>query len=147
MSLIRWGEDRNLSGLRREMNDLFDTFFQRGFPYFTEKGRWGPPIDVAETPETVIVKADVPGVRPEEIEISVDNNVLTIKGEKREEKTGGKGSVHWVERRSGTFLRSVTLPTGVDAEHVSAESKDGVLTVTLPKRAEARARKIEVKTS
>ena len=89
----------------------------------------------------------MPGVEAKDIDIAVDGNMLIVKGEKHEENKGKDTSMHWVERRYGKFARSITLPVGVDAEHVSAKCRNGVLTVTLPKREEARSRKIDVQLS
>ena len=143
MKLIprEWDEFPALTGLRRQMNRLLDYF-----PNAEESAfEWWPAVNVIETPETVVVTAEVPGLEPKEIEISVVGDTLTIRGEKRIEKEE-KGKT-WYRREiaGGKFTRSFTLPTSVDAEHVDATSKMGILTITLPKRAEARAKKIEVK--
>jgi len=136
-----WEEFPTLTGLRRQMNRLLDYF-----PAAEETGfEWWPAVNVVETPETVLITAEVPGLEPKEIEISVVGDTLTIRGEKRIEKEE-KGKT-WFRREivGGRFTRSFTLPAPVDAEHVDATSKAGILTITLPKRAEARAKKIEVK--
>jgi len=143
MKLIprEWEEFPTLTGLRRQMNRLLDYFPNAEEPTF----EWWPAVNVTETPETVLVTAEIPGLEPKEIEISVVGDTLTIRGEKRIEKEE-KGKT-WYRREiaGGKFMRSFTLPTSVDAEHVDATSKMGLLTITLPKRAEARAKKIEVK--
>lgn len=143
MKLIprEWDEFPTLTGLRRQMNRLLDYFPNAEETAF----EWWPAVNVIETPETVVVTAEVPGFEPKEIEISVVGDTLTIRGEKRIEKEE-KGKT-WYRREiaGGKFTRSFTLPASVDAEHVDATSKMGILTVTLPKRAEARAKKIEVK--
>ena len=143
MKLIprEWDEFPTLTGLRRQMNRLLEFFPAAEEPGF----EWWPAVNVSETPETVVVTAEIPGLEPKEIEISVVGDTLTIRGEKRMEKEE-KGKT-WYRREivGGKFTRSFTLPTSVDAEHVDATSKAGVLTITLPKRAEARAKKIEVK--
>jgi HSP20 family protein len=143
MKLIprEWEEFPTLTGLRRQMNRLLDYFPNAEEPAF----EWWPPVNVTETPETVVVTAEIPGLEPKEIEISVVGDTLTIRGEKRVERED-KGKT-WYRREiaGGKFTRSFTLPTSVDAEHVDATSKAGLLVITLPKRAEARAKKIEVK--
>ncbi|MCK6460959.1 MAG: Hsp20/alpha crystallin family protein [Planctomycetes bacterium] len=143
MKLIprEWEEYPTLTGLRRQMNRLFEYFPTGEEPGF----EWWPAVNVAETPETVVVTAELPGLEPKEIEISVVGDTLTIRGEKRIEREE-KGKT-WYRREiaGGKFTRSFTLPASVDAEHVDATSKAGILTITLPKRAEAKARKIEVK--
>jgi HSP20 family protein len=143
MKLIprEWDEFPTLTGLRRQMNRLLDYF-----PATEEQGfEWWPAVNVVETPETVLVTAEIPGLDPKDIEISVVGDTLTIRGEKKFEKEE-KGKT-WYRREiaGGKFTRSFTLPTSVDAEHVDATSKAGLLTITLPKRAEAKAKKIEVK--
>jgi HSP20 family protein len=143
MKLIprEWDEFPTLTGLRRQMNRLFEYFPSAEEPGF----EWWPAVNVAETPETVVVTAELPGLEPKEIEISVVGDTLTIRGEKRFDREE-KGKT-WYRREiaGGKFTRSFTLPASVDAEHVDATSKAGILTITLPKRAEAKAKKIEVK--
>jgi len=143
MKLIprEWEEFPTMTGLRRQMNRLLDYFPTAEEPGF----EWWPAVNVVETPETVVVTAEVPGLEPREIEISVVGDTLTIRGEKKFEREE-KGKT-WYRREiaGGQFTRSFTLPTSVDAEHVDATSKAGLLTITLPKRAEAKAKKIEVK--
>jgi len=143
MKLIprEWEEFPTLTGLRRQMNRLLDYFPAGEEPGF----EWWPAVNVIETPETVVVTAEVPGLEPKEIEISVVGDTLTIRGEKKFEKEE-KGKT-WYRREivGGKFTRSFTLPTSVDPEHVDATSKAGILTITLPKRAEEKAKKIEVK--
>jgi HSP20 family protein len=135
-----WDEFPTLTGLRRQMNRLFD-YFPGEEPAFD----WLPAVNVTETPETVIVTAEVPGIEPKDIEISVVGDTLTLRGERRIDREE-KGKT-WYRREimGGRFTRAFTLPASVDAEHIDAVTKAGILTVTLPKRAEAKARKIEVK--
>jgi HSP20 family protein len=142
MKLIPFEDFPALTGLRRQMmNRLLDYFPNADEPAL----EWWPAVNVTETPETVVVTAEIPGLEPREIEISVVGDTLTMRGEKRIEKEE-KGKT-WYRREiaGGKFTRSFTLPTTVDAEHVDATCKAGLLTITLPKRAEARAKKIEVK--
>jgi HSP20 family protein len=109
-------------------------------------GRNVPSIDVAETDAAMEAKIDLPGVKPDEIEIQLNGNILTICGERKEEKEEKGKTYHRLERRTGTFSRSITLPCAVAEDEVAAEFHDGVLTVTLPKTEEAKVRKIKVKT-
>jgi len=135
-----------LLALQREINRLFEDFFgQEIFPAAAEG--WIPALDVRETSDAIVVKADLPGVEPSGIDVSLTGDVLTIKGEKKEEKEEKEADYHRVERRFGSFSRSVRLPASVDAERVSAEYKNGVLTVTLPKKEEEKGKpvRIEVK--
>ena len=133
-----------LSRLHCERNDLFDGFF-RGLdrPYSGYKA-W-PAIDVAEEKDSIVVRAEVPGCKAEDIDISVYGNKLTISGEKKlDEEKKEKGYYH-VESTYGSFRRELTLATDVNQEKINAECRDGVLTVTLPKAAKARTIKVKVK--
>lgn len=132
--------------LRRQMGRLFEDFFGDGW-WSPDRGtEWGPVVDVAETPETVVVTAEVPGINPKEVEISVNENVLTLRGEKKDEKEEKGKNFHRIERSYGVFSRTITLPCPIDGTKTEAESKDGVLTITLPKQKAAMPKKIEVKT-
>lgn len=108
-------------------------------------GNWQPSVDIAETDDSIEVKVDLPGIKPEDIEISVADNRLTIKGERREEQESKEKEVRRVERSYGSFYRSIALPAGCDADQVSAESDNGVITIRLPKPAAAKAKRISVK--
>ncbi len=146
--LIRWrkGEDRGLTQMRREMDRLFDRFSEawplRGF---SETGRWMPSVDVSETDKELVVRAELPGMDPKEIDISLSGKVLTIKGERQHEREEKKENFHLVERSSGSFSRTVQLPVEVKADKVKAEYKDGVLNISMPKTEPEAVKKIEVK--
>ena len=105
---------------------------------------WEPALDVSETDDDVIVKAEVPGIDPKDLDIRVTGDVLTIKGEKHEEKEEKTKEVHRVERSYGAFTRSIDLPEAVDAEKIKAECRGGVLTITLPKKPEAKSHRIKI---
>ena len=109
---------------------------------------WVPPVNVEETPDAIHVTAELPGVSPEDVEIHVEENVLTIRGEKREERAeeDSERQIHISERVAGSFNRSFTLPRKVDVEGIVADFGDGLLKVAIPKAAETRARRIEVRT-
>jgi HSP20 family protein len=136
--------------LQQDMNQLFDRFFGRSVglsPFWSEEGRMSfiPSVDVVETDDSVRVSAELPGLDQEDIELSLDNDLLVIRGEKRSE-TEEKGRYSYrAERRYGAFSRSVRLPAEVKAEKAEAVFKNGVLTVTLPKTAVTRAKRIAVK--
>lgn len=104
-----------------------------------------PPLDVKETPEAIEVRVDLPGFKPEDVHVQINNNVLTVSGQRVEEKKQETATYHRLERRIGEFSRSVTLPAPVDDQHVDAQCRDGVLTVVLPKTPEAKSRHIKVK--
>lgn len=128
-------------------DQLFDTFFGRaGRPAANGNALMrAPETDVIETEREIRVVTEMPGLRRENIEIDVENNVLTIRGEKREQRTEGEqGRWHLAERRYGTFSRSFVLPRDVDAEGIQAAFQDGVLTVSVPKSEKARRRRIEI---
>lgn len=104
-----------------------------------------PSVDLAESDKALEVRMDLPGMKPEEIDIQLNENILTVSGERKEERETREKSYHRVERHVGKFSRSFTLPRPVNSDEVAAEYKDGVLTITLPKTEEARARRINVK--
>jgi HSP20 family protein len=142
-----------LARLRNDIDALFSSFFHEPFGLtslnapFAQLGEWGPRMDVHETENNVTLKFDLPGVDPEQVDIRVADNVLTIRGERSEEKEcgNGTGGTCYRERRYGSFSRSVTLPASVDPDNVDATFRNGVLTVTLNKRADARPKRITVK--
>ncbi|HUW33996.1 MAG TPA: Hsp20/alpha crystallin family protein [Planctomycetota bacterium] len=132
-----------IESFQREMNRLVDSFFGPEMPAI--RGEWAPLVDVSETENEILVKADVPGMTADDINVTLAGNVLTISGEKKDERKETKGGYSIVERRSGKFQRSVTLPSGIDGEKAQAEFKNGVLSITIPKTEETRAKKIPVK--
>ncbi len=157
MSLIPWRSKRANEGagelspldLRREMDRLFDAFFRTPLGWF-ERGlsRWTegfPPVEVSEEDEHVVVRAEVPGIDPKELELALAANTLTIAGEKKESQERKAEGCLLCERQYGAFRREIPLPVDVDAEHVDAECTQGVLTVRLKKAPQAVGRRIEVK--
>jgi HSP20 family protein len=126
--------------LENAMSRMFDDSDQAWLA-----GAMAPTIDVSETDNEVDVKMDLPGMKAEEIDIQVHNNVLTIKGERKEEKEEKDRTFHRIERRSGSFARSIALPSLVDENKIDANYKDGVLRISMPKTKEAKAKKIAVK--
>jgi HSP20 family protein len=138
------GNRDGLARLHGEMDDLFDGFFRGLDRPFAGYKAW-PAIDVAEEENAIVVRAEVPGCKAEDIDISVYGNTLTISGEKKfEEEKKEKGYYH-IESTYGSFRRELTLPTDVDPGKVEAACKDGVLSITLPKAASAKAVKVKVK--
>jgi len=135
-----------LEPFRREVEDVMERFFgdEGSNGRFAALKSWAPRVDMEETDKEVLVKADLPGVDPKAIEISVENGVLTVRGEKKEEKEEKKKNYHRVERFTGSFYRAIPLPAGVEADKVSATSANGVVTITVPKKPEAQPRKITV---
>jgi len=129
---------------QNRLNRLFDSFLHENEFMPTTEPLW-PAVDVIDTPETLQIKAEVPGIDPKDIDISIVGNALTIKGAKSEEKEEKGKTWYRRERSVGSFLRTVTLPVAVDAEHVEAIDESGVLTITLPKLEQERAKFIRVK--
>jgi len=147
-SLIPWrSTEKSLTRMRDEMDELFGRFFgvPAELPTNGETSVWAPRVDISETEKAFVVKADLPGVEPKEVEVSVSDGVLTLKGEKREQKEEKQKNFHRMERFVGQFFRSIPLPAGADEENVVATSAKGVLTICIPKKPEAQPKKIAVK--
>ena len=149
MSIIRWrNPEKNTPGmvsLQDEMNRLFEDFFTD--PWAGRRGlrEWAPALGVSEDPEHVTVTAELPGIDGKDLEISVEDNILTLKGEKREETKRDDENHHYVERRYGSFMRRVQLPTKVDPDRADAAMNKGVLTLKRPKLTGDGNKKINVK--
>ena len=146
MTLVRWNPMRDMMRLRDEFDRLFDESMD--FPAW----RWsepvdGPAVDVAESDEAYIVKASLPGIKPEDLDISITDNILSIKGEVKAEETIAEGHYHMRERRYGAFTRTITLPASVDVESVEATYEDGVLTLNAPKTEDVKRKRIPVKST
>jgi HSP20 family protein len=133
-----------MTSLRKEMDRLFDRFWD-GDLEFTEVGEWRPVMDVSETKETLNVKVEVPGIEPKNVHVLLENGMLTIKGEKKQEVEEKDERFYRMERCSGTFMRALRLPVPVDATKVKAVFTNGVLTITLPKVAEAKGTTIPIR--
>jgi HSP20 family protein len=138
----------DLPGLRDEMNRLFDDFFTwRHWPEPVKgllEGEWSPSVDVAEKDGEIVVTAELPGVTKDDVDITITNDILTVKGEKKEEKEVKKENYHRVERSYGSFQRAIPLPTGVKGDEAKANYKDGVLRIIVPKSEEAKPKQIEI---
>ncbi len=149
MALIRWEPVRELSSIQSEMNRLFNTFFDTPTQHGNGNGvqtlrRWIPAMDLVETPAEFVLRADLPGLSENDVNIEVDDNVLTISGERKTEHEERKEGYYRVERSSGSFSRSLTLPEGVDADAVRASFDKGVLEVRIPKPEERKPRKVSI---
>jgi HSP20 family protein len=134
-----------MGSLKHEMDRVFDRFLEGRWDEIPGLGEWTPNMDISETKDSLVAKVEVPGMDPKDIQISLQENLLTIKGEKRQEKEEKDEHYHRVERAYGVFTRSVRLPVAVDASKVTASFKNGLLTVTLPKTPSARGTTIPVK--
>lgn len=148
MDLTEWKPFREVSRLRREMDRLWDDFFGPGRRALRPlEAEWAPAVDVSETADKVVVKAEIPGMEPKDIDISLTGEMLTIKGEKKSEREETKENYHLVERSYGSFSRSLKLPVAVAVDKIEAKYEKGVLTVTCPKKEEAKPKPIEIKTA
>lgn len=145
MAITRWRPFRDLVSLQDEMNRLFDDFFARPLarPEWTE-GVWSPSVDLSETKDNVVIKAEIPGMTKDDVKISIQDNVITLKGEKKQEKEEKDANYHRIERSYGSFCRSFTLPTAIKANKIKATYKDGILNVTLPKTEEVKPKEITI---
>jgi HSP20 family protein len=145
MAIVRWEPLRELTTLQNEMNRLFGTVFDT--PTQGNGGtlrRWMPAMDLVETKDHFVLRADLPGLSEEDVNIEVEDRVLTVSGERKAEHTENKDGFHRVERAFGSFSRSLTLPEGVDPESVAASFDRGVLEVQIPKPEERKPRKISI---
>lgn len=153
MSLVRWNPVRELAfsndilGMQKEINNMFDRFFRGGTLEDREFGpsAWMPAVDLVEKGDAFIANVELPGVSKDDVKITLQENILTIRGEKREEKETKDSNYHRLERNYGSFQRSFSLPSMVKADAVEAAYNDGILTITLPKAEEAKRKQIEVK--
>ena len=144
--LAKWTPFHEVSRLRDEMDRLWEDFFEpgrRGLRPKTEE--WIPAVDIQDTADKVTVKVEIPGMEAKDIEISLSGDILTIKGEKKGEKEEKGKNFYLVERSSGSFFRSLRLPTMVEGEKIEASYKQGVLTITCPKKEEVKPKQIPIK--
>ncbi len=143
--------DSNITRFRHEFDRMFDRFFEEPFGLIAEPfasfGKWAPSLDVVESDEEFTIKAELPGLDPKELDISISGNVLTLSGEKRESTEQKSDSYYHSECRFGTFRRAVQLPSYVDTEKVSAQHNNGVLTIRLAKQSSVSPKRIPVKVS
>ena len=145
MGIVRYDPFRDLRTLQEEVNRLFSMNLTRGFgEEGIGRGAWNPSVDIYENKDQIVVEAELPGMNREDFELTVENNVITLRGERRFEKKDDSDNYHRVERSYGSFTRSFTLPQTVSAEGATAEYSNGVLRVTLPKREETKSRRIAV---
>lgn len=142
MTLVRWSPWRDVMSVQDEVNRLFDGLMRQRER--SDVGEWSPAVDISETDDEFIVAADVPGMKADDIKISVANNILTLRGEKKNVREEKKADFHRVERTYGAFERTFSLPSGVEAENIRAKHRDGVLEVRLPKSREAKPQEIKV---
>jgi HSP20 family protein len=150
MAIVKWEPFRDLMGLQDRMNRLFEDSLRgwgRGGAADEDwalGGTWAPLVDIYEQDGNLVLKAEVPGVDPKDVDIRLENNVLTLRGDRKIDSEVKRESYHRVERAYGSFTRSFTLPSVVNQERIQAEYRDGVLKVTLPKREEAKPKQINI---
>jgi HSP20 family protein len=146
MALIRWEPARELQSIQQEMNRLFGTFFDphAGVGSGGALRRWIPAMDLVEEKDRFVLHADLPGVSEDEVNVELEENVLTISGERKSEHEDRKEGYYRIERASGSFSRSLTLPEGVDPDAINARFEQGVLEVTIPKPKESKPRRVAI---
>jgi HSP20 family protein len=142
MALVRWEPAREVDSLQSEVNRVFDAFFGNGAG--TRTRRWVPAMDLVETDDHLVLRADLPGMTQDDVEIEVKDGVLTISGERKAEHEDKSEGYYRVERTFGRFSRSLTLPKGVEAERINAGFTDGVLEVRIPKPEERKPYRVQV---
>jgi HSP20 family protein len=145
MAIIKWDPFRDIMTLRDRMNRLFeDMSAYRGEEKDLGASAWAPAVDIYETENEVVLTAEVPGVDEKDIEIKVEDNTLTLRGERKFEKETKEENFHRIERAYGSFFRSFSLPTYVDHDKIEAEHENGVLKIRMPKKLELKPRKVKI---
>jgi HSP20 family protein len=147
MALMKWEPFEGLTALRREMDRLFEDFSSRGGSLRFWERAAEPAVEVSDTAEAVVVKVQVPGINKDDLQLTITEQALTVKGEMKEEEQKENKHYHRQEFRYGTFVRSIALPASVQAEKATAQLKDGVLAVTMPKSAQAQGKPIPIQAS
>ncbi len=143
MTLMRWNPYRELMNVHEQLNRFFEE--PSGQTSDSSYGGWFPAIDLREEEKRFVIEADLPGVKKEDIQIEVENNVLTLRGERRFEHEAKKESFHRIERAYGKFMRSFTLPSRIEASQITASHNGGILEIAIPKAKESLPQKIEIK--
>jgi HSP20 family protein len=144
MALIRWEPAAELNTIQNEMNRLFNTFFDQPAPTSTAR-RWLPPMDLLETAEHYVLRADLPGLSDGDVNVQLQDNVLTVSGERNAEHEQQQEGYHRLQRAFGAFSRSLTLPDGVDPDAVQAHFDRGVLEIKIPKPEQRKPRQVQIK--
>jgi HSP20 family protein len=145
MAMSRWDPFRDLMSIQNELNQLFGRTYGAGEAREGARGTWTPPLDVFETQEKFVIKMELPGVSADEVDISVEDSTLLVRGERQFYSEQNEENFHRIERRFGEFSRSLTLPQTADAQNIQASFDAGVLTIEVPKREEAKPKKITIK--
>ncbi len=145
MAIIRWDPFRDLLTLREKMNRLFeDAVTSRGEQKDLITSAWAPAVDIYEDENQLVLTAEIPGMDEKDVEIKLEDNMLSIQGERKMEKETKEENYHRLERAYGSFYRSFTLPNYIDQEKIHAEHENGVLKITMPKKPELKPRKVKI---
>ncbi len=146
-TITRWDQSRGLTTLQDQVNRLFEDNFTRDRSAHADLATWAPPVDIYETENELVLKADLPGLQDKDIDVRVENNMLTIRGERKFEKDVNEDNYLRVERTYGSFTRSFSLPNTVSSESVRAEYRNGVLTLHMAKLEESKPKQIKISVS
>jgi len=144
MAIVKYNPFRELRTMQDQMNRMLDMAWNREFGEELKEGVWQPPVDIYEDDQSVVIKAEVPDVDQKDIEVRIENNTLTLKGERKHSSEIKKENYYRVERYFGQFQRSFSLPQSINQEKVQATCEKGILTITLPKREEVKPKQITV---
>ncbi len=145
MAIIRWDPFRDMVTLREKMNRMFeDVFAGRSEDKDLSASTWAPAVDIFETESELVMTVEIPGIDEKDIEIKIEDNTLTLKGERKFEKETKEENYHRIERSYGSFYRAFTLPNSIDPDKILAEHENGVLKITMAKRLELKPRKVKI---
>jgi HSP20 family protein len=146
-TITRWDQSRGLTSLQNQVNRLFEDNFTRDRSGHADLAAWAPPVDIYETENELVLKADLPDLEEKDIDVRVENNMLTIRGERKFEKDVNEDNYLRVERAYGSFTRSFSLPNTVSSESIRAEYRNGALTLHMSKREESKPKQIKISVS
>jgi HSP20 family protein len=145
MYIRRWTPMNEMMALQHQIGRLMGETLEKGERNDLDFGAWMPPVDMREETDKVVLEMEIPGIKKDDIEINIENSIITVRGEKKFEKDEDKGNYHKIERAYGKFSRSFSLPVAVKADSIDATLKDGILTLALPFAEEAKPKKITIK--
>ena len=146
-TITRWDQSRGLASLQDQLNRLFEDNFTRDRSAHADLATWAPPVDIYETQNELVLKIDLPDVQDKDIDVRVENNMLTIRGERKFEKDVNEDNYLRVERAYGSFMRSFSLPNTVSSENIRAEYRNGVLSLHMAKREESKPKQVKISVS
>jgi HSP20 family protein len=144
MAIVKYNPFRELRAMQEQMNRLLDLAWNRESGEEMREGMWQPPVDIFEDAESLIIKAELPGIDQKDIDVRIEDSTLTLRGERKHDQEVRKENYHRVERYYGAFQRSFSLPTTIDQEKVKATCDKGVLTIVLPKKEETKPKQISI---